>query len=301
MSIRTSLWQRRGAGSHTAVEDPEPTTGARFFVKDTTGVDAAGYGKSPDKPFATIDYAVGKCTASKGDTIYVMPFHAENLSVAASLTLDVIGVNVVGLGRGRSRPQVSITGTAGTVNVSAANCSIRNIDIVSNVLNIVSAMTVTAGGLLLDGVNFYDTSVILGALIGISVAADCDDITIRNCNYYGIVLTAAAANVIIFAGGSDRLVVENCYFYGSFSDDVISASAAQSLDIILKDLLVYNLHATGLGITLEATTTGMATNVQAFIEAETPAVSGAALAMTNTVMQTNVITSYPYLCIAADS
>jgi len=304
---RTALFVKRAVGGLFAVEDMAVTTGARIFVHSGTGTDAAGYGTGPDKPVATLDYAIGLCTASKGDVVYLMPGHAEALIAAATLTMDVIGVQVIGLGTGRLKPQISITtATTATWNVTAANCLIKNVDIISNFLDIAAAMTVgtAADGLTLDEVNFYDTSVILGSLIGISVAATVSDITVKNCNYYGIALTAPATNCILCAGAVDRLRIKNCYFKGDFSGAVVDALTAKSLDIVLQDILEVNMSETGGGIQVKSDSTGMADNVQAYLEDHTgneKAIVGAALAMTDRVRQTNVVTASTFLCLTADS
>ena len=303
---RTGLYVKRAVGGLFAVEDMATSTGARIFVHSGTGTDAAGYGTGPDKPVATLDYAIGLCTASKGDIVYLMPGHAEALIAASTLTMDVIGVQVIGLGTGRLKPQISITThVAATWNVTAANCLIKNVDIISNFLNIAAAMTVgaNADGLVLDGVNFYDTSVILGSLIGVSIAAACSDVTMKNCKYYGIALTAPATNAVLCAGAATRLCIEDCYFKGDFSNAVISVVGA-STDLIFNRIVEINMSETGKGILLEATCTGSADNVMAYLEDETgneKAITGAALFMTDRVRQTNVVGASPYLCIAADS
>lgn len=69
------------SGAFTVV-DQSFTTGNIWFVGSATGTNGEGYGKSPAAPFATIDYAVGQATASNGDVIYVMPYHAETVSAA---------------------------------------------------------------------------------------------------------------------------------------------------------------------------------------------------------------------------
>lgn len=306
MGTRTPLFSRNQPGGMFTIENQSLTTGDNFFVHSGTGTDGAGYGKNPDSPCATLDYAVGLCTASKGDRIYVMPGHAENLSGGTSLTMDVIGVQVIGLGTGRLKPQFTITAAAGTWNVTVANCHIENVDIVSNFLNIASAMTVgaSADGLTLRNVNFYDTSAILGALIDISIAALCSDVTIEGCKFYGVALTAPATNVVLCAGAADRLTIRDCFCKGEFSDGIIVATVAASVDMILQNLLLYNLSTSGKGVNLHANTTGVAHDVLAYLAdnvGSEPAITGAAMLQTDRVRQTNVITASPFLCIAADS
>src|SRR5574341_1596957 len=49
-------------------------------------------------PFATLDYAIGRCTANRGDIIVVKEGHAENVTTANGIDLDVAGITVIGLG-----------------------------------------------------------------------------------------------------------------------------------------------------------------------------------------------------------
>ena len=48
------------------------TTGSVFYVDSGSGA-AANTGDASDEALITIDAAINKCTASKGDIIYVMP------------------------------------------------------------------------------------------------------------------------------------------------------------------------------------------------------------------------------------
>lgn len=116
------------------------------------GVDS-GVG-SFKRPYATLDYAVGKCKAGRGDIIFVKPGHTETLSSATALNLDIAGVAIVGLGSGSSRPTLTLdTATTTTIPVSAANISIKNIIITANFADIVSVFTLTtASDFVLDDV-----------------------------------------------------------------------------------------------------------------------------------------------------
>lgn len=304
---RTGLFVRRSVNGLFAVEDMAKTTGKRFFVHSGTGTDAGGRGTGPDLPLATLNYAVGLCTASKGDIIYVMPGHSEIIGTATALIMDKIGVRVIGLGTGRLKPQFSIAvATTATWNITAANCSVENVDITTNFLDVAAAMTVDAAadGLTLQNVNFFDTSAVLGALVGITIAAGCDDITIENCKYYGIALTGPATDAILCAGAVNRLRVTDCFFKGEFSNGTITASAAASTNVLFNRVYLYNLSTTGKGINLHASTTGAAGIVQAYLADNVAgefAITGAALFMTDRVRQSNVITASSFLTLGADS
>ena len=55
------------------------TTGKVFYVNSVTGSNG-NKGDDPAFPFASIDAAVGACTADKGDIIVVMPKHLETVT-----------------------------------------------------------------------------------------------------------------------------------------------------------------------------------------------------------------------------
>jgi hypothetical protein len=125
--------------------------GEVFWVNSSTVLAKGGVGGSNgnpgtyQKPFATLDYAVGRCTASRGDIIVLMPGYTETVSDATSLALDVAGVAVVGLGAGTLRPNITLdTATAATIAVSADNISIKNVIFTASFADIAELFTPTA-------------------------------------------------------------------------------------------------------------------------------------------------------------
>jgi hypothetical protein len=80
--------------------------GKVFWVSNATTLQVGEKGGSDgnkgtfNAPFGTIDYAIGQCTAGRGDVIFVKPGHAETISAAGSIACDVAGVAIVGLGSG---------------------------------------------------------------------------------------------------------------------------------------------------------------------------------------------------------
>ncbi len=120
--------------------------GQIFFVSNATTLLAGQVGGSNgndgsfQKPFATIQYAISRCTANRGDIVIVKAGHAETISSAAILAINVAGVAIVGLGSGSNRPKLTFT-TAITANipVTAANCSISNFLLIANFADITSA------------------------------------------------------------------------------------------------------------------------------------------------------------------
>ena len=79
------------------------------------------------RPYATLDYAVGKCTANNGDLILVKAGHTETVTAAGGLDLDVAGITIIGLGNGSDRPTVNFTTAVGAdMDVDADNITISN-------------------------------------------------------------------------------------------------------------------------------------------------------------------------------
>ncbi len=111
-----------GSGGHM-------TTGNVFFVQYTNGSDG-NEGTSPDAPFKTLDAAIGKCTASQGDTIFVMEGHAE--TPATAIQVDVAGITIIGIGNGDNRPTLTLNATIPLINIVADDVKIYNLSIKSS-------------------------------------------------------------------------------------------------------------------------------------------------------------------------
>ena len=166
---------------------PYMTTGNVFFVDSgsSLGADSTAHGKSADRPFLTIDFAIGRCTANNGDTIFVMPGHAESLTAAAAVVFDVAGVTVIGLGHGAARPTFTFTtANSADIDVTAANVTIRNCLFVANFLSVAQCFDLDATDFWLDQCEFRDTSASLNFVDVIVVddtANACDGLKITGC------------------------------------------------------------------------------------------------------------------------
>lgn len=276
------------------------STGKRFFVHAGTGSDTAGYGYSPETPTATLDYAVGLCTANKGDVIILMPGHAENIASATGCVIDIAGVRIVGLGQGTLRPTLTLTtATTALVSITAANVWIENVLIVSNFLNIASAMTAaaTADGLTLKNVEFRNTSVILGALIQLTITAACADVTIDGLRFNEVAaagLTAPATNVILCAGAADRFTLKNSRIYCFTTAAPVALSAAASTDVLIENVRLLNRETgAGLGIAAHNSTTGFVEDVTVVNLKDTvKGTTGTGLAIGARVNYSNAVNAY---------
>lgn len=208
-----------------------------FYVGSTvTGAEnTASRGKTPGTALATIDYAVGLCTASQGDIIIVLPGHIETITAAAGLDLDVAGITIIGSGEGRNKPKIIFT-TAATadMDVDAANITLENFFIdCTGVDSLNAAIDVNAANFTLRKCE-----------IEISDATgQCD-----------IVLTADAT-------GATRLVVEGCYFHGAGDSTVgIAIDMVGGDDVMIRDNVFDGYFGT-TGAIQNATTAGTNLNI----------------------------------------
>jgi hypothetical protein len=239
------------------------TTGKYFFVSSGTGANGASYINSPKKPFATIDYAIGKCTANKGDVIVVMPGHAETLSTAGAITADVAGVTIVGLGSGTFRPTLTLSATDATILVSAANVTFTNLRIATGVAELVTAFSVSGSDCTIQGCRFLDSSTFtfISAITG---AATALRLNIKGNTAYTSVTPTGTAAWISVSGAAHGLTVEDNEFYLARANSAVSAAigtlvAASYGAQIHRNNLVCVGGASSLVISLYAGTTGQVT------------------------------------------
>lgn len=113
-----------------------------FWVNSATG--GNGNKGTRDRPFATLDYAIGRCSANNGDVIMLAPNHAETITGAAGIAADVAGITVLGLGIGNQRPRFLMDGgTSVTFAITAADFYIENCVFASGHSNVVACFTTT--------------------------------------------------------------------------------------------------------------------------------------------------------------
>ena len=191
--------------------------GKVFFVNNSSVLAEGGVGGSNGndgtylRPFSTIDYAVGRCTAGRGDIIFVMPGHAETISSNAIIALDVAGVCIIGLGVGTSRPTLTYTAAAATIIVSAANVTVTNILHVASFADVATAYTTTtAPDFTVDNCEFRDTSAILNFLTAVTttVSVNADGLSFCKNKVFGLGTTAATTPVKV-AGTMARLTIND--------------------------------------------------------------------------------------------
>ena len=208
----------------------------------------------------TLDAAINATTASRGDRIFVLEGHTENLTAATSVNLDVNGVSVIGIGEGSLMPKFSTTAAAGSITIAGTDCLLENIWVYSNfATGTTTGITVaaTADGSTLRKIKMTEAANTSEFLTWIAVATTIADFTIEGCYLQGII-GGTDANAIIFAGTSANCKILNNYIYGDFSGDVIDHNTGASTTILISGNRIANMDtgADGDCISLKSDGTG---------------------------------------------
>lgn len=216
--------------------------------------DQSGYGKSPQTPFATLDYAIGQATANNGDVIVLMPGHAETISAAGGVTVDVAGLTIIGQGSGSSRPTFNFTATDATFLVTAANTWIDNCLFTGGIDAVVTMFTVSAADWKFTNCETRDVT---GQMVScITTTAGANRFYIDGWIHNGD-FAAGGANALEWVGG-DQCTIRNYRIYGNFSVAAIeNVTTATTKAFIGSGTIMNRLdNAAVVGITMVATSTG---------------------------------------------
>lgn len=206
--------------------------GSVFWVNSATG--SNGNAGTRERPFATLDYAIGRCTANNGDLILVAPNHAETITGVGGITADIAGISIVGLGIGNQRPRFLMDGgTTVTFVISAADVYVENLVFASGHADVVTCFNVTAVYASIVNCEFVNNVVDENFVTEVKTTSttdnNADGLTIVGCRAYTI--DAAGAEFLETTADIDALV---------FKDNVIIKDAGTAAKGILcatgKDL-----------------------------------------------------------------
>ncbi len=188
--------------------------GQTFYVSSVNGNDGND-GMIPDQPFATIDYAIGRCTPNKGDRIFAMPGHVE--TITGDIDVDVAGISIIGVGNGENRPVITFgTDTAAKIDVDAADCRIANLVLKNDIDSQAIVIDVDGAGVTLESLELLEGTA-KQFLIGIDLAED--RATVRNCYIKSV--AAGANSGIKVSAAKDRIAIIDNEIFGDFSDACI--------------------------------------------------------------------------------
>lgn len=217
--------------------------GKIFWVDSTSG--SNGNKGTYDRPFSTIDYAVGLCTANKGDIIVVKPGHTETVSAAGGLALDVAGIAVVGLGAGSSRPTVNFTTAVGAdMNVDAANISVINMLFTGGIDDLTGPIDVNAADFALINCEWRDVT----GQVQRCIVADANATRLLIDGHLHNGAAAAGTVSAIDMIGVTNPVIRNSKIVGNFSGSAIEFRTTASVDVDISNCYIWTKNSADLCI-----------------------------------------------------
>jgi hypothetical protein len=247
-----------GALTLSALHGIKATYGKVFFVGDSSTVDLSRvrqlFGVDPDGELRYFDdleecLNSGAVVANRGDVILVAPGHAETVSSAGAIALDIADINIIGLGNGSNRPTITFdTATTATITVSAANVSVENVIVSANFADIVSPFTLTtAKNFKLKGVDVKATATNMNFLYVVDTNATTNDaagLTIEGCRW--IEPDTATLSMVKADGDNDDVVIKNNFLSLGVNNNKASLVAiitGKSLfNAQITDNMVYRLN-----------------------------------------------------------
>ncbi len=212
-----------------------------------------------DRPFATIDYAIGRCTANNGDIIMVKAGHSEDPT--ASIALDVAGVWIHGLGWGGDRPTITFGAAGAEMAMSAKSCRISNLrfDLGTVAATVTNAINVTADSCIVE-----DCETVMHATSQFTNHITCTDaqwVGLYN-NKFRSLHTAGSTSGMVVDGCDDMEIVGNIVS-GHFTEHALDNTTPASADEILRAYIADNAFkndsttAGDMAVELDAAATGV--------------------------------------------
>ena len=189
------------------------TYGGNVFWVDS-GAGSNGNKGTFDRPFSTLDFTVGQCTANNGDIVIVKAGHVETVIAAAGLALDVAGITFIGLGNGSDRPTINFTTVVGAdMDVDAANCTMENFLFTGGIDALTGPIDINAADFALIGCETRDVT---GQATDFIVTdANADRLMIDGWTHRGA--AAAGADTAITIVGGDDITIRNFWIDGNFA------------------------------------------------------------------------------------
>lgn len=231
--------------------------GSIFYVDSVTGSDSANSGRSPEDALATIDAAIGKTTANKGDVILVMPGHSETVTTA--ITADIAGVSIIGLGQGNQRPLVTGNGAIDAINITAAGVVVQGLRFPAPETDDQTAdINIAAAGAVIRDTYHIGSQTSKNKTDIITVTANGNDALIEGAQMYNTVVDCVSA--ISLEGAAARVIIRGCNIQGTFSTAALMDEATATLALIENNLIKNTKAATAV-VTF---TTGNSTGVMRF-------------------------------------
>jgi hypothetical protein len=230
--------------------------GQTFWVDSNAGRTGRGTFQAPD---TTIDVAIGRCVADRGDIVMAKPGHTEDVDATTDMVFDVAGMALVGMGRGSNQAVVNATDDTGYINVTAADVMITGMYFVSGYADVAIGINCAAGA---DGFTFvnnrvYSPSAILEYVIFLNIVAGCNFVNIIGNDIRNFV-GSGVASAVKTIGESIGITIRDNTIIGPFTESALDLDGTALTGIpVFADNYITQTHATAdYAVELNAATVG---------------------------------------------
>ncbi len=220
-----------------------------------------------------------------------MPGHAENLAADSAVDIDVAGVKVIGLGWGANRPTFTATAIAGDFKLAAAGVWVENILFLGGVDATTGIVEVSGADCTLKNIEYRDST---GQATDVIITtAGGDRLTIDGFKCIGA--AAAGCNSAIALVGADDTVIRNFWIYGNFAVGGIDLRTTASNRIHIHSGQIWTENAADIAIvdTITASTGQIGPDIQIMLQDNaaniTTAVTGATFHLQDPVYVCNLV------------
>lgn len=195
----------------------------------------------------TLNAALARCRANKGDVIFALPGYTETIDVADFATSLVAGTQLIGVGAHASglMPTFVFSSVASTILLDVANCTIQGFKFTTSIDAVANYVTVSASGCRVTNNYFLGgTSTSNDVDVPLILAAGASDCIVED-NTFLSVGTAVNTNLILVSGtGVNGLVIRNNYLYGSCATTGLLNITGTSQAFKIHDNVLHNITAT---------------------------------------------------------
>jgi hypothetical protein len=213
--------------------------------------DAGNDGLDADRPLATLKRAA--TYLQEQDRVFVGPTHVEQVDEGDDILLDTDDVQIIGVGRGLSRPAFEIMSTVSArVIVSGAGVLVENLRFFPGRDGLLIPFLVLGEDCVLRNLMASDTAA-YQANWWLDISGDAKRCRIEG---YRADLPNAGAQQAIITDSVEGLVIRGCHITGDFSNACIYQQLVSAHDLLIADNYLENFNAVDVCIYCNAASTG---------------------------------------------
>lgn len=168
---------------------------------------------------ATLNAALARCRANKGDVIFALPGYSEDINAADFATSLVAGTNIVGVAPFNSSimPTLSFSATTATFLLDVANVTLSGLRFVSTIDAVANYLTVSAANCKVSECVFdCGTSSALDVTAPVLVSAGADNFEFNGNRMFSL-STAVTTNGVLVNGACQGVNIHDNDFDLSIS------------------------------------------------------------------------------------